>query len=181
MTQNALRNAARGTIRFFAVSLILLSVVELLLSLDFRRCVSCATSLPKGMAIASLVYSVIACVLGIITGFGLLRLRAISRFIGIVLALANMIVGVCFYAFSQQEMQSYLYSAFNYACAANKESFDAMVLYSASGVINTVSFSITFLYRVCFIVYFLLPQVRQKFLRTGAREMVVQEDLSTGG
>ncbi len=153
---------SRG-VRFFGISLIVVSILSGVFTFDFRRCIACVQTLPPKVVIVSLMYAAGAAILGVTAGFGLLKRKDCMRKLGIVLSALNLLVSIPMFFFSYRDFRSYVYGAVEYAMETtrghlNPASWDVAVL----GVMVFL-FWLTTVYRLAFIIFFSRQRVRKQF------------------
>lgn len=156
------RKRSRG-VTIFAWLMIILNIIVLLSSFDFKTMFECFKSFPRLLIWGMVFYGIISSLLGIFSGFGLLRLKDLARQIGIVINSIDLLFGLPVFFFSLNDIMQYSYNSAVSTIAKSPTGLDINM------VTNSIFYSIIFMSWVLFILslsfiyFFTRPKIKEQF------------------
>ena len=151
-------------ITIFAWLLIILNIFTLLLSLNFKNTFDLYKSFNKIIIIAIILYGLFSTIIGIISGFGILRLKEIMRKIAVAISALDVLFTIIIIFMSSNEILK-----FSYSLAGSQLVGKSNMYYDADMVSAIGFYSMIFVYvlsaglSLLFIFFFTRPKVIEQF------------------
>ncbi|MFH1889110.1 MAG: hypothetical protein ABH806_03360 [Candidatus Omnitrophota bacterium] len=147
----------------FAWLMIIVNAYALLSSLNFQRnFFDIYLSFPKGLNIVLIAYSILASVIGVIAGFGILKLKEIMRRISVVINGVDILVGLPVLLFSLNDIREYTYSVAA-SLAATDPMMPVYTLASVSFYTTVLLIMFSYCFNLLLIFFFTRPKVKEQF------------------
>ena len=150
-------------VKIFAWLMIVLNIIMFLSALDYKTFFDCFRSFDKNFIILMIVYSILASIIGIIAGIGLLRLNEAMRKIGIVINSLDFLFGVPLFYFALRDIKQYSYAI------VLSQGLEEIIKSDINSFANVIFYSIVFISYVTFglnlllIFFFTRPKVKEQF------------------
>mgnify|MGYP001575158177 CR=1 FL=1 len=150
-------------VTIFAWLMIILNTFMLLSFFDVKTMFECYKSFSKNFVIAIISYSILSALIGILVGFGLLKLKDTMRRIGIAINSMDLLLGIPLFFISLNDLKQYSYSVavsetVKKSINLNIDTFANFVFYIGVFIIGII-----FGLGLLFIFFFTRPKVKEQF------------------
>lgn len=156
------KKASKG-VKILAWSMIVLNIIMFLSVIDYKTFFDCFRSFSRNFIILMIAYSILASVVGIIAGIGLLKLSEAMRKTSIVINSLDFLLGVPLFYFALRDIRLYSYAV------VLSQGLDEVIKSNINLLANSIFYSIIFISYLTFalnlllIFFFTRPKVKEQF------------------
>lgn len=105
-----MRNIRSKGVTILAWSMIIVNIFLLLAAFDFNKIAECYRSFGQSLIVVIIVYSVLSALIGIVAGFGILKLKEIMRKTAVIINSLDVVIGITLLFVSINDLKQYCYS-----------------------------------------------------------------------
>lgn len=156
------KKGSRG-VRILAWLLIILNALNILLSLDISKFFDIYKTFSKGAVIAIILYTLLSTILGVISGFGILKLKETMRRLAVIVNSLDVLLGIPLLFLSWDSYKQFAYSL---AVAQAESGHNILSISALSDVTFKTIIVISLIYFVLSLLtvfFFTRPKVKEQF------------------
>ena len=151
-------------VTFFAWLIIILNIIGLLLQLNFKSSFDLLKSFNKNIVLVIILYGLLSAIIGIISGFGILKLKEIMRKIAVAINVGDVLYNTIIPIIAAKDIWQYSYSVAVQQLAGKSETFLSVDAITSIGFYSAISLYVFYVgLSLLFIFFFTRPKVKEQF------------------